>query len=392
MFDDAVMLFLFAESPLHPGSGSSATAIDLPIQRESHTSFPQNHSTGLKGALRDACRPLTVTEFAKLQKLRRRKESARVGDGEFAERIRLEEQALPWEIIFGPDTDRADDHAGCIAPSDARLLLFPVRSVQGVFAWITCPLALARFHRDLCRMKIAEAPEDALRALLSCDPVADECCLTTNPCDVSLQALGAGTDRREVVLEDFCLRAVDGQVENLNRLAIWLSRNCLHESDDYFRMRMSRSLVVVSDTVFRDFAQNSTEVATRNKIDDETGVVANGAIWNVENLPSETLLYSIIPAMRPASIERPMSRWEFQEERRPRVDLPDSRSVVTKLQTWLEEKVQYMQLGGDQTVGRGFVSVRYLPRRENAITDASPNENPGDVLSGDESQAGDNQS
>jgi len=38
---------------------------------------------------------------------------------------------------------------GCIAVTDARLLLFPVKSQKGVFAWITCPRVVSRFIGEL---------------------------------------------------------------------------------------------------------------------------------------------------------------------------------------------------------------------------------------------------
>lgn len=368
MFDHAVMLFLFAESPLHPGSGSTATAIDLPIQREAHTRLPLNQSSGLKGALRDECCPVSLDDYKRLKDLRRQNETTKPGHADYAKRKELEEKVIPWEIIFGPDTDRAGDHGGCIAPSDARLLLFPVRSVEGVFAWMTCPLALARFARDLSRMNIPGAPLEELTTLVL-QPVADEKCLITNQSDV---AIAVGTDnvaRREVVLEDFCFEAYDSQendnaqvkrVTALATLAKWVALNCISPEDNYFQGRMEHSIVLVSDTVFRDFTMHSTEVVARNKINDETGVVAGGALWNVENLPSETLLYSIVPAMRPANLDHVLSNWGFEGQDKPKIALTDSASIASQFKKWIDDRVQYMQIGGDQTIGRGFVSVRCL--------------------------------
>jgi CRISPR-associated protein Cmr4 len=54
-----------------------------------------------------------------------------------------------WVAVFGPKTDNAGDHAGAISFTDARLLAFPVGSLKGVFAWVTCPEALRRLRRDL---------------------------------------------------------------------------------------------------------------------------------------------------------------------------------------------------------------------------------------------------
>jgi CRISPR-associated protein Cmr4 len=57
--------------------------------------------------------------------------------------------------LFGPDTANASDHAGSLIVSDANLLLLPVRSVAGTFAWVTSPYLLHRFFRDA---KAAQVP------------------------------------------------------------------------------------------------------------------------------------------------------------------------------------------------------------------------------------------
>jgi CRISPR-associated protein Cmr4 len=115
MFDQAAMLFLYTETPLHAGSGTSLGIVDLPIQRERTTGYPMIQASGLKGCLRD------------------------VASGNSQQKV---------EIVFGPDTQQASDHAGALSVGDARILLFPVRSLIGVFAWVTSKNVLARFKRE----------------------------------------------------------------------------------------------------------------------------------------------------------------------------------------------------------------------------------------------------
>lgn len=104
--------FIKVVTPLHAGSGSDLGVVDMPIQRESHTSFPKIEASSLKGSIR--------SEFTSKNS---------------------EEEA---EKIFG----RGDD-AGKLGFSDARILFFPVKSVKGVFAYITCPMVLDRLKEDL---------------------------------------------------------------------------------------------------------------------------------------------------------------------------------------------------------------------------------------------------
>ena len=113
---ETALFFLHAQTSLHPGSGTALGVVDLPIQRERHTQWPLIPASSLKGVLRDTCR--------------RRSEESDL----FA--------------AFGPNTAEADKHAGAISLTDARILAFPVRSLKGVFAWVTCHAVLERFNRD----------------------------------------------------------------------------------------------------------------------------------------------------------------------------------------------------------------------------------------------------
>src|SRR4051794_18608918 len=107
------MLYLYVETPLHAGVGSGLSSIDLPIQRERTTQYPTLQGSGIKGKLR-----------ATLE-----------GD-----RKQLSDQEkIIVDTLFGPPSDETkdsnNDHAGALIFGDARLLLFPIRSLNGVFAY-----------------------------------------------------------------------------------------------------------------------------------------------------------------------------------------------------------------------------------------------------------------
>jgi len=66
-------------------------------------------------------------------------------------RQRLGEETT--RLLFGEDrrpNEKEDiaSHAGCVQIIEAKLLAFPVRSLAGCFAWLTCPAVLRRFQRD----------------------------------------------------------------------------------------------------------------------------------------------------------------------------------------------------------------------------------------------------
>lgn len=100
---------LLAETYIHPGTGQSAGAIDLPVARERVTQYPFIPGSSMKGALLDASR----------------------GNG------------LDTDRLFGQQ-----ENAGQLLISDARLLLLPVRSLTSPYVWLTCPYLIERFWRD----------------------------------------------------------------------------------------------------------------------------------------------------------------------------------------------------------------------------------------------------
>ncbi len=296
MFDRAAILFFYTETPLHAGSGTSLGIVDLPIQRERTTGYPMIQASGLKGCLRDAA----------------------AGDTQKA------------EIVFGPDTHRASDHAGALAIGDARILLFPVRSLMGVFAWITSQNVLARFKREAEMTGLSVGwnpigPADEGTAL-----VADGSVLVANG---------------KVVLEEF---AFEAQPENaVKAMAEWLKANAMPPDPEYeyWRDSLEKRLVILPENAFRDFVQLSTEVIARVRLDDATKTVARGALWTEEHLPSETLLYATLFASRPRIPNPP-------------ADLQDAQAVLHFVKDAIDGK--RLQLGGDATVGRGIAKVHFV--------------------------------
>jgi CRISPR-associated protein Cmr4 len=296
MFDKAAILFLYAETPLHAGSGTSLGIVDLPIQRERTTGYPMIQASGLKGCLRDIAS----------------------GDPQKV------------EIVFGPDTQRASDHAGALSVGDARILLFPVRSLMGVFAWITSQNVLARFKRE------------ALMARLSVDwnPIG--------PTDDGSAFVADGSILKangKMVLEEFAFTA---QTHNeVKAIADWLKQNALPAGSeyDYWRDTLEKRLVILPENAFRDFVQLSTEVIARVRIDDTKKTVERGALWTEEHLPSETLLYATLFASKPR-VQNPPS------------DLQDATAVLNFVKNAVDGK--RLQLGGDATVGRGIVKARVV--------------------------------
>jgi CRISPR-associated protein Cmr4 len=338
MFQAACMLYVYVETPLHAGSGRGLGGVDLPIQRERVTGYPVVQASSLKGKLR-AEAYLGSTYIQKRDTYRSQIEAKLRQEGEIEDEEKLKQEAVKrarvkaaqemgLEAVFGPETDRAELHAGSLSPNDARLLLFPVRSLAGVFAWTTSGGALARFLRDVKAGGLSpnwQAPTVTVK-------------------DGALVALNTELKAgQKIILEEFAFNPTDGAA--VTTIGQWLAENCLPTGAEYqyWRDHLPRRLIILHDDAFRDFTQFGTEVATRIKINNETKTVEKGMLWTEESLPADTLLYAPLYATAPRANH--------------------SHSITAGAAGVLNAVRGYnltrVQLGGDETVGRGLVHLRF---------------------------------
>jgi len=293
----ARLLFLHAQTGLHPGSGTALGVVDLPVQRERHTHWPTIPGSALKGVLRDNCR-----------------ETAKHGHG--GDRKKANEEDRDLVAVFGPGkADNASDHAGAMAVTDARLAAFPVRSLRGVFAWVTCPAVLIRLNRDLQLAGLTQ---------LSGIPAAVD----------DGQVLCAQSPLRvgsKVVLEEFEYDAVG----DCDAVAGWFAA---HATTDAMTAKQLKSrLAVIGDNAFSHYARYATEILARVGLDYSTKTVKDGALFYQEVLPAETLLYSIVLANPSRKDKHPLSAHE----------------VLDYLARQLTAH-PVIQIGGDETIGKGL--------------------------------------
>jgi len=321
MFEKAAMLFLYCETPVHAGTGTSLSIVDLPIQRERITGLPIVQASSLKGVLR-----------AETLSILKRRQDPKADD--------------KVKALFGPEPKpgQASDYAGCVSPHDARLLLFPIRSLVGVFAWATCPLVLERFNREMTaagftvKWNVPSLPANSQQALVA---------------EIS-EIIADAT----IVLEEFAFKAQPSQ--EAKNIADWLATNAFPQSDEYetFRDWLPKRFVILPNDAFRDFTQLATEIQTRVQLEKTTKTVAEGP-WFEEHLPSETLLYA------PIFISKPLAPKRALPDELKQNDEPSAEKVLellVKLTNPNEGKpyLDRLQIGGDETVGRGIVKVRFF--------------------------------
>jgi CRISPR-associated protein Cmr4 len=262
------MFGFLAETAIHCGAGRSAGIIDLPIAREAATDYPFIAGSGLKGALRERAESLGRSDVAE---------------------------------IFGKP-----DQAGRLLVSDARLLLLPVRSLTGAYRWVTCPLLLERYGRDLARCGL---PASVLEVAV---PKIDGVAGALAPGGTAKLYL----EEREFAVGGECPNGVHEAITPLVR----------HEQT---RKRLASQTVVLGDDEFAWFCRYALPIQARNVLEDGTKRSKN--LWYEESLPPDTVLYALAMA-------------------RDR----DGQRALAEL---FPESDPYLQVGGNETVGHGWVAV-----------------------------------
>ena len=291
-------MFLYAETPVHAGSGMSTGVIDLPIQREVYTELPIIQPQGIKGALREMFTKKFQSNTTEKNKM---------------------------EQVFGPE---GTDFSGAIGFTHARTLLFPVASLKGIFAYATSPYVLSLFKKDLERANIKDKRLDYI------PPITDEktVYVTKNSKVVS---------NSKVIFSQFAFSSTEN--DEVNNIAEFLSEKAIPDALAEWKERVKTNLVLLHDDIFKELTKIKTEVIYRNRIDPDKGIVAKGQLWSEEHLPSDTLLWCNIFAMNP--LNKFTGGLEKDEE------------VVDYLE---KQELKQFFVGGDQTVGRGLVSVKFL--------------------------------
>lgn len=227
-----------------------------------------------------------------------------------------EEDKKSINQIFGSDKQDNDypgfdqDIPGSISVSDAKLLAFPVRSNIAPFITVTCPAVLKRLHNDLLMGGFSEKINS---------PVIE------NNNDAIL--LNWQTEEKKIIMEDAVVQVVEEKVQ-ISFLAE--------------KFKDIERLVLISDKLFDHIVSTCTEIQTQIKIDHKTGTAQPGALRYEELLPSDTLLYVVVHYSRHNN--------EIQ---------------ASMIKSFIETNIRdFMQIGGDETLGRGVCKLSWLAGKE----------------------------
>jgi CRISPR-associated protein Cmr4 len=313
MEQTSTILGLLAQTSIHAGTGQQTGVIDLPIQREGHNGWPCVFGSAVKGALR------TRAEQHKLAALKKNEVLLVLDAKTYQDKV---QQSDDIAVVFGPPPGVAEiKHAGALIVTDARLLLFPVRSLTSQFKWVTCPAALRRYQAD-CQRLGGDSPKVTIPQPQDQDGKSQAIVPTGSPED-------------DLFLEEYRFSV---RREDLSSLIAMLAG--LMATADAAGL-LAKQLVVVSDNSFAHIVNHSTPVNAHISIDAQTKTVRDGGLWYEETLPPETLLYLGLSA----------------SDGRKEGAAMDAGKVLGSVLGLFTDK-PWLQLGGNETVGMGWCAVK----------------------------------
>lgn len=309
-----IPFYIRALTPMHPGVGTGVGNVDLPVARERATGIPYLPGSSIKGVLRYEAENRKWPAEKITQVLGGLNEPEPPSPSELA------------RVVFGPDVKRAFEHAGAVGFGDAKLLLLPVRSYEGIFAYATSPFLLKRYFYELKILGASNADIDVPNLGTEQAVVPEESRVMF---------------KEKLILEDLSLNA-KGDKKAWSRI---FSEFAQALKPLELPWPLEERLAVISDTAFSYLLETALEVVARIRLDAATKTVEQGALWYEENLPAESVLYGIV---------------SLPNESFGRLKKDEAATTLKRTQMlhYLKElAARPLQFGGNASVGRGLARM-----------------------------------
>ncbi|MEM0384246.1 MAG: type III-B CRISPR module RAMP protein Cmr4 [Candidatus Caldarchaeum sp.] len=299
-YEISELCLIKAVSNIHPGVGRTGEIVDLPVQRD-NLGYPIVYSSSIKGALKSIFWNLSEN---------------------------LREQV---KILFGPDPDTVDDErfSSAVAVLDANVVVFPVRSLEGVYAYATSPFLLKRLSEIL---DIANRANEAVKKLIETSIGKDE-------------AIYSDRAANKLAAKDFNNKVVVNEELQVSRRAEAASE--VEKLEEFLGIESGRLLVLNDDDALYALERSMVRV-TRIRIDRSSKTVAEGALWSEECIPRGTVFYTLFLFSR----GRDVKQKRFVEP----VEVKNSFHQL------LEKTRRYAIIGGDETIGRGVIKFEFIQK------------------------------
>ncbi|QUI23988.1 type III-B CRISPR module RAMP protein Cmr4 [Vallitalea pronyensis] len=259
-------VLLQLHTSMHIGDEQGLGVVDMPIYREKHTGFPIIPASTIKGVIK-------------------RDYGNDIGS------------------IFG-----SEKKEGTVIFYDGRLLLFPIKSLKGLYMLITCPYIMNHYNNENKQYNLEDNEAYVLEGNIG------------RMKDIS------NFKSEKIVLEEFIFKVK--RFDNNKVLSL----------SSEFNDTVNKRLVMVSDNTFSHLVQLYTEINTRVSINDK-GVVENGP-FTQEFIPKEAMFYADIEDLEKKSGQ--------EKDKGAKEELPIN--LLSKELT----NGTYIQIGGNQTLGKGL--------------------------------------
>lgn len=290
MFQNVNQIIIKAITPIHAGMGRTLGLIDMPIQKEKHTGIPKIEGSTIKGCLREL--------------------------------YRIKNQGGNIDKLFGPE--KGEDSASILGFTDAKLLFYPIITLEGIFAYVTCPYLLNRYFQDEILKKQIENQieyEKPDKNMFLEELQEGKCIILDKDND--------NEHNTSIVLDEYYFQE--------NKYYFTNNEEVLKNLDlKNFNLNKSKKAVIISDNDFIEIITLCREVITRNKINHDTGTVAKSSLFSEEYLPSETILYTLLL----------------------KNGIKDN--VENLYEDYLSNFPKVAQIGGNFTIGKGIVEMSVI--------------------------------
>ncbi|MEM0267601.1 MAG: type III-B CRISPR module RAMP protein Cmr4 [Thermofilaceae archaeon] len=354
----ADLVLIEAVTHVHAGVGRAGGVVDLPVQRDEY-GYPCIYASSLKGALKTALLWALVKEKNDLTLARR-----------------------AVEALLGPEPEPEESFESSVAVLDARLVAMPVRSLRGVYAYVTSPVLLRSFLEYSRLYGASEKLVGDVESLLNkTKEVARGSCLCVGDKD---QLVVSELEGKIILLEELWLNPQQVQSGGELSKALGLDKPLLVLHDDEARHAIDRGLLRL----------------TRVRLRRDTKTVEEGGLWSEEYVPAKTRFATVFLFKKPPLAEKfvasLLGRQSESERGQQRVDdtaylealvklglLNDStrRKVEDALQkndlagaaallaSSVRDRVKellanqlkgYVVLGGHETIGKGIVKLQVV--------------------------------
>ncbi len=220
--------------------------------------------------------------------------------------------------LFGnKEGDGDNGNAGAALVSDARILLLPLRSLTGQFRWVTCPAILNRLVQDSKRFNKK---------------------LTATIPTVAIGEVLTVSNEDNLYLEEYRFTKSSAELDTA-----WVTELASYIAYDDAEAMLKKQLAIINDDDFSYLAKYTLPVQAHNILN-EHKISTN--LWYEETLPADSVLYIGVA---------------IEDERKKEGKKADE--LAKDFQQLFADN-EWLQIGGNETVGMGWCSVKTTDIKE----------------------------